>query len=505
MKDIPKETSKEALPKTEPAEVSESALILARREKLDRIKSSGTNPYPARSPIEGPRANSQDIKIKYESVQTGQEAEGAVYFCGRMMTRRDMGKASFAHLQDSTGLLQIYVRKDAVGDAAYDRFSKDYDIGDILGCSGPVFRTKTGEISIKAAQIVLLSKALRPLPEKWHGLKDIEIRSRFRELDLITNADSKKVFETRSRVIQTLRATLHREGYLEVETPMMQPVPGGAIARPFETFHNALGEKFYLRIAPELYLKRCLVGGFNRVFEIGRVFRNEGIDSNHNPEFTILECYESYGDMDTMMQLTELLISEAVKTAGNADPEKFKTPFMRRTIHELFKEHVGEDAAQLVDDQDWKTLAQKYGRGGEDYKTFDHLFSEKIEPTLSEPTFVTEFPSDFSPLAKTKEGSPKIAERFELYINNQEIANAYSELNDPIRQREQFEKYRTSRSGKDKEGEGMGFDEAFLHALEQGMPPAGGLGIGVDRLVMLLTGQTSIRDVLLFPTLKAEK
>ncbi len=505
MKNQPKEASKDN-PSNSPApEISESALIAARREKLDRIRASGTNPYPARSPIAAPRASSEEVKTKFTSLEIAQEAEEEVYFCGRIMTRRDMGKASFAHLQDAAGLLQIYVRKDVVGDAAYDRFSKDYDIGDIIGCMGKVFRTKTGEISIKTAQIVLLSKALRPLPEKWHGLKDIETRSRFRELDLITNSDSKKVFETRSRIVQSLRATLHREGYLEVETPMMQLIPGGAIARPFETYHNALDEKFYLRIAPELYLKRCLVGGLPKVFEIGRVFRNEGIDSTHNPEFTILECYESYGNMETMMNLTELLFSEAVKASGYAEPQKFQTPFKRFTIQQLFKEHVGEDAAKMIDAQDWKGLAAKYGKGGEEYKTFDHLFAEKVEHLLIEPTFVTEFPSDFSPLAKTKEGSPQTAERFELYVNGQELANAYSELNDPVRQREQLEKYRSSRAGKDKEGEGMGFDEAFLQALEQGMPPAGGLGIGVDRLVMLLTGQTSIRDVLLFPTLKPEK
>lgn len=505
MNNQPKDAPKPAPSGPQSAEISESALIAARREKLERIRASGANPYPARSPIAAPQLSSEFIKSKFAPLETGQEAETEVYFCGRMMTRRDMGKASFAHLQDSIGPLQIYVRKDVVGDAAYESFSKDYDLGDILACSGKVFRTKTGEISIKAAKIVLLSKALRPLPEKWHGLKDIEIRSRYRELDLITNAESKKVFETRSRIVQSLRATLHREGYLEVETPMMQPIPGGAIARPFETFHNALGEKFFLRIAPELYLKRCLVGGFSKVFEIGRVFRNEGIDSNHNPEFTILECYESYGNMDTMMSLTELLFTEAIKASGYPEPQKFATPFKRRTIQELFKEHVGEEAARLVDAQDWKGLAQNFGRGGEEYKTFDHLFSEKIEPLLIEPTFVTEFPADFSPLAKTKEGSPQTAERFELYVNGQELANAYSELNDPIRQREQLEKYRSSRAGKDKEGEGMGFDEAFLRALEQGMPPAGGLGIGVDRLIMLLTGQTSIRDVLLFPTLKPEK
>lgn len=491
---------------SESPEISESVLIQNRKEKLDRLRSAGLNPYPAEHELLKNRHNSQEIKDQYGSIQTGQESESPVHFCGRIMTRREMGKASFAHLQDFQGSLQIYVRKDVVGEKTYETFCGDFDLGDILAVSGKIFRTKTGELSVKADQIVLLSKSLRCMPEKWHGLKDPELRSRQRELDLIANPDSRKIFETRSKIIQSLRSLLYQESYLEVETPMMQSVPGGAVARPFETYHNALGQKFFLRVAPELFLKRCLVGGFPKVFEIGRVFRNEGIDTLHNPEFTILECYEAYGNMQTMIELTELLISETAKTVNSEFSANLNRPFKQFSIAELFEQYVGKEESQWVLEQNWQALAQKHShlvREGLTYKVFDHLFDEKIASHLTEPTFVTEFPADFSPLAKGKAGSSAIAERFELYINGQEIANAYSELNDPVRQREQLEKYRASRTEKDKEEkEGMGLDESFITALEYGMPPAGGLGIGVDRLVMLLTGQTSIRNVLLFPTLK---
>ena len=493
----------------EPTDTTESSLIQTRKEKRLRLQEAGVNPYPARSELLSGRLPSDEVRRRYENIQTGEESPEAVRFAGRVMTRRDMGKASFAHLQDFQGRLQIYARKDVLGDQAYERFCRDFDLGDVVAVEGKVFRTKTGELSVKAEKISLLSKSLRPMPEKWHGLKDLETRSRWRELDLISNPDSRKVFETRSRVIQTLRSTLAGQGYLEVETPMMQSVPGGAIARPFETYHNALGEKFYLRVAPELYLKRCLVGGFEKVFEIGRVFRNEGIDSTHNPEFTILEAYQAYGNMDTMMELTELLITECAKHAAPEFATKLPRPFHRFTIAELFERHVGQKEARLVAAQDWTGLAELHRKPGAkelDYKVYDHLFDEKIAPHLTEPTFVTEFPSDFSPLAKCKDGTA-IAERFELYVDGRELANAYSELNDPVRQRQQLENYQKSRKTKaeKEEGEGMGFDESFLTALEYGMPPAGGLGIGVDRLIMLLTGQSSIRDVLLFPILKSEK
>lgn len=505
------------------------------------------DPYPASAPITQNRTSTIAIKENFGAIQTGEESQETVRLCGRILTRREMGKAAFAHLQDFYGQLQIYVRKDLVGEALYELFCKNLDLGDILGSEGKIFRTKTGELSLKVEKMSLLAKALRPLPEKWHGLKDVEIRARQRELDLIANPESKKIFLLRSRIIQSLRSVLESQGYLEVETPIMQSVAGGAIARPFETFHNALGQKFFLRVAPELYLKKCLVGGFEKVFEIGRVFRNEGIDALHNPEFTILEAYESYGNMESMMTLTELLIQETAQRVqalisepsqlisqlfnekrNSLKPQEaqhlggvenalssFGAPplgFERITVAQLFEKYVGNEEADLVREQNWSKLVEKFPEtvsmeSGLTYKVFDHLFSEKIAPHLSAPTFVTEFPSDLSPLAKCKQDSKNIAERFELYVAGEEIANAYSELNDPEEQKMRLEKYRSSRtmpSGKE-EGEGMGYDESFITALEYGMPPAGGLGIGVDRLVMLFAAQKSIRDVLLFPTLKNER
>ncbi len=482
-----------------------STLIQVRKDKSQKLSDSGINPYPTTSEILSGRALSADLRKKYSHLIHGQELEDKIRIAGRMMTRRDMGKASFAHLQDSQGKMQIYVRKDVLGEAEYETFTKNFDLGDTLGVEGKIFVTKTGELSVRAEKIVILSKSLRPLPEKWHGLKDPEARARQRELDLITNEDSKNVFRTRSQIIQSLRTLLGDRGFMEVETPMMQAIPGGAIAKPFETFHNALKQKFFLRVAPELFLKKCLVGGFEKVYEIGRVFRNEGIDTFHNPEFTILEAYEAYGNMETMIDLTEYLITGTARAIGS---DKFqKQPFNRKTIVELFREHVGEEEAGYVAVQNWEALAKKSGAGGEAlHKIFDHIFDEKITPHLTEPTFVTEFPADFSPLAKLKPGSAHIADRFELYVAGGEIANAYSELNDPVEQKRRLLEYRKSRTAasEKEEAEGMGIDESFIEALETGMPPAGGLGIGVDRLIMLFTGQTSIRNVLLFPTLKKE-
>ncbi len=482
-----------------------SALIQVRKDKCQKLVDAGVNPYPVTADILQGKISSSYVRKTYDSLTHGQETQETVRFAGRIMTRRDMGKASFAHLQDFQGKLQIYVRKDVLGEAPYESFTKDLDLGDTVGVEGKVFRTKTGELSIRAEKVVLLSKSLRPLPEKWHGLKDPEARARQRELDLISNEDSKNVFRTRSLIIQGLRSLLGERGYLEVETPMMQAIPGGAIAKPFETFHNALKQKFYLRVAPELFLKKCLVGGFEKVYEIGRVFRNEGIDTTHNPEFTILEAYESYGNMETMIDLTEYLITGVANSIGS---DKFlNRPFARRTIVDLFKEYVGAEEAGFVAAQDWNGLAKKANAQGEAvHKVFDHLFDEKIVQHLMEPTFVTDFPADFSPLAKLKPGSPNFADRFELYIGGGEIANAYSELNDPVEQKRRLLEYRKSRTtnSEKEEAEGMGIDESFIQALEYGMPPAGGLGIGVDRLIMLFTGQTSIRNVLLFPTLKKE-
>ncbi len=494
-----------------PAEHSspEAALMQVRNEKRLRLLAANENPYPVSAPQITGRMSSVALKVQYEGLKTGEESTEKYNFCGRIVTRRDMGKATFAHLQDVDGQLQIYVKKELLGETIYQSFAHNLDIGDIIGVHGLIFRTKTGEITLKVETYSLLSKSLRPLPEKWHGLKDVETRARLRELDLISNPESRHIFKMRSKIIQSLRRSLSLDGYAEVETPMMQSVPGGAVARPFETYHNALGQKFYLRVAPELYLKRCLVGGMDKVFELGRVFRNEGIDTTHNPEFTILEAYESYGNMETMMALTEKLIRDcAHATEFKSEFINFDPPFKRISIAQLFRQYVGEEESRMVLDQNWEALAQKTGHAGQSnltYKVFDYLFAEKIEPNLLHPTFVTEFPVDFSPLAKSSAGSANLTERFELYIQSKEIANAYSELNDPVEQKIRLEKYRNSRvsSTAQEEKEGMGYDESFIQSLEYGMPPAGGLGVGVDRLVMLLTGAQSIRDVLLFPTLRS--
>lgn len=488
-------------------------LIQNKKEKLLKIKSLQINPYPAKDSITQKRLSTLQIKEQFQSIEKD-ESDELVHLCGRMVRRRDMGKASFAHIQDFYGQLQIYARQDMVGEPEYEMFVKNLDLGDILSVEGKIFRTKTGELSLKAKRIVLLAKSLRPLPEKWHGLKDIELCYRHRELDLISNPESRTIFEMRAKIIQSLRSILYEKGYLEVETPMIQALAGGAVARPFETFHNALNQKFYLRIAPELYLKRCLVGGFEKVFELGRVFRNEGIDTLHNPEFTILEAYESYGNMETMMELTQNLIVETAKNISSPNQNLLKTPFEAYTIQELFEQHVGIEEAGWIKEQNWKKFSEKFStvfKEIEEYKIFDRLFSEKIAPHLISPTFVTEFPADFSPLAKCKEGFPHVAERFELYIQGEELANAYSELNDPMEQKLRIEKYRDlklAQNNKKKENsaqndEGVVLDSSFIESLEIGMPPAGGLGIGVDRLVMFLTGQNSIRNVLLFPTLKS--
>ena len=473
-----------------------------RLQKLKKLKEHDIDPYPATHSLLKDRQSVLSVLQKYQDIALDNPTESSFVVCGRIMTKRKMGKASFIHIQDTLYQIQVYIKKDCLSEGVYQIFSECFDIGDIVLISGSIFRTRTNELSIHAKEIVMLSKSLQPLPEKWHGLRDIEIRSRSRELDLIVNPESKNVFLSRSILIHTIRQILHKKGYIEVETPMMQDVAGGAIARPFRTYHNALGQDFFLRIAPELFLKRCLIGGLEKVFEIGRVFRNEGIDSNHNPEFTILEIYQSFGNLETMIELTELLIQE-VGIVLNSEYFDYNAKFKVITIYELFEKYISKEVADLVHGQCWATLVSKYSEYSsvdKDYKIFDYLFSKEIEPHLQHPTFVTHFPTDLSPLAKKQKGSTTIAERFELYICGQEIANAYSEMNDPCVQKSQIEKYISF--SMDKNHEEFGCDDAFLQALECGMPPAGGLGIGIDRLTMLMTGQTSIRDVVLFPMMK---
>lgn len=433
-----------------------------------------------------------------------------VKIAGRIMSKRRHGKAGFAHLQDLSGKLQLYFRKDDIGEENYELFKK-LDLGDILGIQGEVFRTQKGEISVHVRDMVYLSKALNPLPEKWHGLKDVELRYRQRYVDLIVNPEVKDVFVRRSQIIKALRNYLDNEGFLEVETPMMQPIAGGAAARPFITYHNALNMDLYLRIAPELYLKRLIVGGLEKVYELNRNFRNEGISTRHNPEFTMLEIYQAYADYQMMMELTENMVSSVMqKVFGTMVAEfegqklDFTPPWRRVTMLDAIKEHTGVDFMSIKTDEEARKaaeglkmeLAPAASRG----EIINEVFEEFVEEKLIQPTFVYGHPVEISPLAKRSLDNPEFTDRFEVFIMQREIANAFSELNDPIDQKERFMKQAEKRAGGDAEAHMM--DDDYINALEYGMPPAGGLGIGIDRLVMLMTGSPSIRDVILFPTLR---
>jgi len=439
------------------------------------------------------------------------ESSGAVVFAaGRMKTARKMGKASFADLWDGDGRIQVYIKIDNLGESGYEMF-KLLDLGDMVGVSGKVFKTRTGEITIIAETIQLLAKCLHPLPEKWHGLTDVEIRYRQRYVDLISNPEVKQVFETRIKIIRWIREFLQERGFIEVETPMMQALPGGASARPFKTHHNALDIDLYLRVAPELYLKRLIVGGFERVFEINRNFRNEGISTRHNPEFTMLELYQAYTDFKDMMEITEAVISDAALAALGSTTLTYQgaeinlaTPWKRIRWTEAFKEFAGED---IVPGMSRDELAAVCKRRGIDVDPdsnsgalMDKLFGELVEPCLVQPTFVYDYPTEISPLAMQRDDDPELTERFELFICNFEIANAFSELADPMEQMRRFEKQQALRDAGDAEAHSI--DRDFVRALQFGMPPTGGLGIGIDRLIMILTDSASIRDVILFPLLR---
>ncbi len=493
-----------------PPAASLETLIAQRREKLKKLAEKGINPYPYHfdrtHTVAALAKNFADSLPEHGSDQTIRTA-------GRMMTVRDMGKSCFAHIADGPHRMQIYVKKDVVGEVPYQIFQKDTDIGDFIGVEGQMFRTKTNELSVRVASFTLLAKSLRPLPEKWHGLKDVETRYRQRELDLISNPDIQLLFRRRSQLLQSIRQTLVSEGFLEVETPLLQAQAGGAAARPFETFHNALQSKLFMRIALELHLKRLLVGGLDRVFEIGRVFRNEGVDTMHNPEFTLLEAYQAYADYNDMMILTERIIGDAAQACNGSDQLtlhaktlSLKRPFARATMTELFQKYAGTDVIKGWQDGRLRDIAKTFNLSSEDripdHKVFDRIFDLKVKPHLWEPTFVLDYPVEISPLAKKHRSKPGLVERFELFIAGDEVANAYSELNDPIEQRARMAKQAALKQKGDEEAEVV--DEAFLTALEHGMPPAGGLGIGVDRLAMLILGQTSIREVILFPLLKPE-
>ena len=485
-------------------ELDLNQLMKVRREKLDKLKQEGKDPYKITK--FNRTHTSKQIKDNYE------ELEGKdVTVAGRIMAKRIMGKASFCHIQDSEGKIQSYVSINELGEESYKAFKED-DIGDIIGITGFVFKTKTGEISIHAKAVTLLSKSLRPLPEKFHGLKDTDLRYRQRYVDLIMNPEVKDTFVKRAEIIKEIRKFMNEKGYMEVETPILTTVATGDAARPFVTHHNTLDLQMYLRIAPELNLKRLIVGGYDKVFEIGKNFRNEGMDIKHNPEFTNMEFYSAYEDYNDMMKMSEELIYTVAKnTLGTTtityeDKEINLAPEWKKiTMIEAIKEVTGVDFNTINTDEEAQAIAKEKGVQFEDIKnTRGHIINEFfetfVEETLIQPTFVMDYPVEVSPLTKRKQDDPRLVERFELFIGGREYGNAYSELNDPIDQYERFLKQVEAKEKGDEEAGGM--DEDFVNALEIGMPPTGGMGIGLDRLIMLLTNSASIRDVLFFPTMK---
>ncbi|MCP8953600.1 lysine--tRNA ligase [Bacillus safensis] len=480
-----------------------------RRDKMNKMREEGIDPFGER--YDRSHQSAQIIAEYDEFSKEDLEGKAAqVTIAGRMMTKRGKGKAGFAHIQDLEGQIQIYVRKDSVGEEAYELF-KSSDLGDIIGVTGTVFKTNVGELSIKATSFEVLTKALRPLPDKYHGLKDVEQRYRQRYLDLIVNPESKQTFIMRSKIIQSMRRYLDSKGYLEVETPTMHSIPGGASARPFITHHNALDMPLYMRIAIELHLKRLIVGGLEKVYEIGRVFRNEGVSTRHNPEFTMIELYEAYADYKDIMNLTENLIAHiAQEVLGTTtiqygeDEVDLKPEWKRLHMVEAVKEATGVDFWQEMSVEEAKQHAADHGVEITKNMTVGHIinefFEQKVEETLVQPTFIYGHPVEISPLAKKNPEDPRFTDRFELFIVRREHANAFTELNDPIDQRERFEAQLKEREEGNDEAHLM--DDDFVEALEYGMPPTGGLGIGIDRLIMLLTNSPSIRDVLLFPQMR---
>ena len=487
------------------AEQNTGDLLKIRRDKLEALQEAGEDPF-------------QQTRFDFDATTARVRAEfdalegTSVSLAGRMMSKRVMGKVSFCDLQDGAGRLQLYVRRDELGEEAYAKFKK-FDIGDIIGIRGVVFRTQRGEMSVRCDEVTLLAKSLQPLPEKFHGLQDKELRYRQRYVDLIVNPEVKQNFIIRSRFIKFMRDYLDRMGYIEVETPVLNTLAGGAAARPFVTHHNTLDIDMYMRIATELPLKRLIVGGMDRVYEIGRIFRNEGMDPKHNPEFTTVELYQAYTDFHGMMDIAEGILSGAAKEILGGYQVQWQgydvdlTPGWRRlTMVEAVKEYVGIDFDAVTDDAE--AIAAAKAKGVEIAESAEQTwgsalyacFDQRVEEHLIQPTFITMYPVEVSPLTKRSPKDPRLTERFELFIAHSELANAYSELNDPIDQRRRFEKQVEQRARGDDETEML--DEDFLNALEYGMPPTGGMGMGIDRAVMLLTGSESIRDVLLFPTMK---
>ena len=485
-------------------------IIKHKREEIAALKESGFNPYPAHV---DPKQTCAEAKELPENTE--------VAVAGRLVQLRSMGKAAFAHIKDVTAKMQIYVQKDSLGDEPYTFFKKHISVGDFVLVKGNMFLTKTGEKTIKATSVDLISKAVRPMPEKFHGLQDTEIRFRNRHLDLISNEDVKEIFVKRAKIISSIRKTLDGKGYLEVETPTLTASAGGAIAKPFQTYHNALKIPLYMRIALELYHKRLVIGGLDKIYEIGKMFRNEGIDTTHNPEFTMMELYQAYGNVNTMADLFDELIGNAAKAIGvtkvnyRGHEVNLVPPFKRVYLPEVWKETFGEDIHNILDGRHFKkpelvALAKKAGVKFDESeaanKIFDAVFDEKIVSKYSDPVFVMDYPTAVSPFSKNKPSDPAIVERFEAFVaGGQEIANAYSEINDPADQYQRL-KDQAAEKAKDSKNEDADIvDMDYIIAMESGMPPTGGMGIGIDRICMMLTAQDSIREIILFPTLKPQE